>query len=103
MAIANWYFINGIEYTYEAPYEYDVSTRDKRQYMPDFKLKKYPIYHEHYGIDKAGEASQFDGFESIEYVEGMKWKKHIHQSNGTFSLSVNLPYIKRKNYFHKTY
>lgn len=83
MAIANWYFINGIEYIYEAPYEYDVSTGDKRQYMPDFKLKKYPIYHEHYGIDKDGKASQFNGVESFEYVKGMKWKKYIHQSNGT--------------------
>ena len=68
---------------YEYPYEHNVSTRDKRQYMPDFKLKKYPIYHEHYGINKDGEASQFNGFESDEYVEGMKWKKHIHQSYGT--------------------
>ena len=83
MAIANWYFINGIDYIYEYPYEHNVSTRDKRQYMPDFKLKKYPIYHEHYGINKDGEASQFNGFESDEYVEGMKWKKHIHQSYGT--------------------
>ena len=83
MAIANWYFINGIDYIYEAPYEHDVSTRDRRQYMPDFKLKKYPIYHEHYGIDKNGEASQFAGFESLEYVEGMKWKKQIHQKNRT--------------------
>lgn len=83
MAIANWYFINGIDYIYEAPYEYDVSTRDRRQYMPDFKLKNYPIYHEHYGIDKDGEASQFTGFESLEYVEGMQWKKRIHQTNGT--------------------
>ena len=83
MAIANWYFINGIDYVYEAPYEYDVSTKDKRQYMPDFKLKKYSIYHEHYGIDKDGEASQYKGLESIDYVEGMKWKKQIHRTNGT--------------------
>ena len=83
MAIANWYFINGIDYIYEAPYEYDVSTREKRQYMPDFKLKNYPIYHEHYGINKDGEASQFAGLESLEYVEGMKWKKLIHRTNQT--------------------
>ena len=83
MAIANWYFINGVDYTYEAPYEYDVSTKNRRQYMPDFKLKKYPIYHEHYGINKDGEASQFAGLESLEYVEGMKWKKHIHQMHKT--------------------
>lgn len=83
MMIANWYFINGIDYIYESPYEVDVSTHDKRQYMPDFKLKNYPIYHEHYGINKNGEASQFDGIEGTDYVEGMKWKKLIHEKNQT--------------------
>lgn len=79
MAIANWYFIKGIDYIYEAPYEVDVSTFDKRQYMPDFKLKNYPIYHEHYGIDKNGKASQFDGAEETEYLQGMMWKRQIHK------------------------
>lgn len=79
MAIANWYFINGIKYTYEAPYEKDVSTLDKRQYMPDFKLKDYPIYHEHYGVDKDGKASQYAGEEAIQYVNSMIWKRGIHK------------------------
>ena len=83
MAIANWYFINGIDYIYEAPYEHDVSTKEKRQYMPDFKLKDYNIYHEHYGINKDGEASQFGGFEGAAYVEGMEWKKKIHSTYKT--------------------
>lgn len=83
MAIANWYFINGIDYVYEAPYERDVSTMDRRQYMPDFKLKEYPIYHEHYGIDKEGKASQFEGPEALAYVQGIQWKKHIHSTYQT--------------------
>ena len=83
MAIANWYFINGIDYMYEAPYEHDVSTLDKRQYMPDFKLKDYPIYHEHYGIDKNGKASQYEAKEAIEYVQGMEWKRRLHQEKQT--------------------
>lgn len=83
MAIANWYFINGIDYIYEAPYEVDVSTFDKRQYMPDFKLKNYPIYHEHYGINKDGKAAQFEGKEASDYIQGMIWKRGIHQENQT--------------------
>ena len=83
MAIANWYFINGIDYIYEAPYEKDVSTFDRRQYMPDFKLKNYPIYHEHYGVDINGNASQYEDREANEYIQGMRWKKYIHASNGT--------------------
>lgn len=83
MAIANWYFINGIDYVYESPYEHDVSTVEKRQYTPDFKLKNFPVYHEHYGIDKNGQASQYEAQEGYMYVTGMQWKKLIHQSYKT--------------------
>lgn len=83
LAIANWYFINGIDYTYEAPYEHDVSTNFKRQYMPDFKLAKNNIYHEHYGINQFGQASQYEGEEASKYVETMNWKRQIHQNYET--------------------
>ena len=83
MAIANWYFINGIDYTYEAPYEHDASTNEKRQYLPDFKLKGYPIYHEHYGVDKDGHASQYEGTKAQEYVFAMQWKRNLHRAYRT--------------------
>ena len=83
LAIANWYFINGIKYTYEAPYEHDVSTPEKRTYLPDFKLKDYPIYHEHYGVDKEGRASQFSGEQEKEYVINMQWKRNLHRAHQT--------------------
>ena len=78
LAIANFYFINGIDYEYERPYEKNVSSPEKRQYKPDFYLPKYKIYHEHYGIDKDGNASQYDGEEAKKYVEGVKWKRELH-------------------------
>ena len=88
MAIANWYFINGIDYIYENPYEKDVSTLEKRQYMPDFYLPKYKIYHEHYGINKDGTADQFEGNESELYVQNMKWKRAIHEQNNTICVET---------------
>ena len=88
LAIANWYFIHGIEYKYEAPYIVDVSTKDKRQYLPDFYLPKYKIYHEHYGIDKTGKANQFCDEEADNYVNNMKWKRQIHQLNNTICLET---------------
>lgn len=88
MAIANWYFINGIDYIYEGPYEKDVSTAEKRQYLPDFRLPKYKIYHEHYGINKSGKAEQFDGEEGIMYVANMQWKRAIHQENNTICIET---------------
>ena len=83
MALANWYFIHGVKYRYEAPYEIDVSTLDRRQYSPDFYLPDYHIYHEHYGIDRSGKAEQFGGPEAERYVEDMQWKRQLHLLNRT--------------------
>ena len=78
LAIANYYFINGIDYIYEFPYCKNVATNEKRQYTPDFYLEKYKIYHEHYGIDKNGRANQYDGEEEKKYLDGIVWKRKIH-------------------------
>lgn len=83
MAIANFYFLNGIDYVYEKPYEINVSTADKRQYRPDFYLPEYKIYHEHYGIDEKGRANQYEPEEARDYVENIKWKRNLHEENGT--------------------
>ncbi len=88
MAIANFYFINGIDYIYENPYEVDVSTAEKRQYNPDFYLKNYKIYHEHYGIDKNGNASQYKGEEAQAYIDGIAWKRNIHKTNNTICIET---------------
>lgn len=88
LAIANFYFINGIKYSYEKPYEVDVSTNEKRQYMPDFYLDDYKIYHEHYGIGRDGKASQYKGEEAKKYTEGILWKRKTHAINGTTCLET---------------
>ena len=36
--IANYLYLNGIAYEYEASYEHDTATPEKRQYQPDFHL-----------------------------------------------------------------
>ncbi len=83
LIIANYLFTNGINYEYENPYEFDTSTINKRQYTPDFYLPDYGIYIEHYGIDRNGEAPQYDKAASDEYVCAMNWKRRIHIENRT--------------------
>ena len=36
--IANFLYLNSVPYEYEAPYEHDTATPEKRQYRPDFHL-----------------------------------------------------------------
>ena len=88
MALANWYFINGIDYEYEKPYKFNVSTEEKRQYTPDFYLPKYKIYHEHYGIDKNGRAKQLKGLEEQAYLDSLNWKRSLHEFNQTTCLET---------------
>jgi len=83
LVIANYLFINGINYEYEKPYEIETSTINKRQYTPDFYLPDYGIYLEHYGIDRNGKAPQYDKKASDEYVCSMHWKRQIHSDHKT--------------------
>ena len=81
--IANWYYLNGIDYAYEKPYPIDVSSETRRQYLPDFTLTQKGIYHEHYGIDKDGRTPQFNERESQKYLDTMKWKRDFHKNHKT--------------------
>lgn len=70
LSIANFYFLNSIEYEYEKPYGYGVSTTEKRQYTPDFYFSEYKIYHEHYGIDHNNQ-TRYTNEENDKYIQSM--------------------------------
>ena len=79
--IANFLYLNGIDYEYEAPYEHDLATSEKRQYKPDFHLPEHGIYIEHFGIDAAGNTAAFVDRE--QYWRDMEWKRGVHAEHGT--------------------
>ena len=79
--IANFLYLNGVTYEYEAPYEHDLATSEKRQYRPDFHLPDHGIYIEHFGVDAAGNTAPFVDRE--QYLREMDWKRGIHAEHGT--------------------
>lgn len=79
--IANWLFLNGVRFHYERPYEFNTASREFRQYQPDFYYPDYGIYHEHFGVDKHGRTAPY--VDQERYWEGIRWKRHLHDSNGT--------------------
>ena len=79
--IANFFFLNGINYAYEAQYQYDTATEEHRQYQPDFYLPDFNIYLEHFGIDREGNTAPF--VNRAEYHQGIDWKRAIHSEYGT--------------------
>ena len=79
--IANFLYLHGVAYQYEAPYEHDLATSEKRQYKPDFRLPEHGIYIEHFGIDAAGNTAAFVDRE--QYWRDMEWKRGVHAQHRT--------------------
>lgn len=77
--IADWLFLNGIEYEYERPYEHDTATATQSQYHPDFYYPAIDTWHEHWALDRDGEPPEdFDG-----YSRSMEWRIETHSLHGT--------------------
>lgn len=87
--IANWLLLNGIPYSYEDPYIVDTRNEKYRgQYHPDFHIPDTDVYIEYYGINRKGKVAPYFTSKtgrdpSIEYREGMEWKRQVHKENGT--------------------
>ncbi len=79
-AIANWLYVNGIQYEYEGDYQYNVATREHGQYHPDFYYPQTDLYHEHFALDEKGKSPDFF---SPDYVDSVERKRQLHQQRGT--------------------
>ena len=77
--IANFLYLNGVDYVYERPYEIDVADATHSQYRPDFYYPAIDVWHEHWGIDQDGNPpAEFEG-----YAETMTWKRELHATHDT--------------------
>ncbi len=79
--IANFLYLNGIPYAYEAPYEHATATSEKRPYQPDFHLTEAGIYIEHLALTVSGETPPF--IDCDEYLRSLDWKRRLHAEHGT--------------------
>jgi len=77
--IANWLFMNGVDYTYEKPYPSSTANAEHRQYQPDFYYPGIDLYHEHFALDEQGQAPP----DFKDYLKGVEWKRQLHQERGT--------------------
>lgn len=77
--IADWLFLNGVDYRYEHPYAVDVTDATHRQYTPDFYYPAADAWHEHWALDRDGNPPE----EFVGYAEGMRWKRALHERHGT--------------------
>ena len=73
LMIANFLFLNGVNYEYEKPYPHG-----DHMYRPDFYLTDYDIWLEHFGIDKHGRAKWLSEFQEKQYLKSMHKKRAKH-------------------------
>ena len=81
LLIANFLYLNGIEYIYEDPYVTRRRIEENIDYRPDFHIKNSNIYIEHFGIDRIGNTRP--GIDSVKYNNNIIQKRELHQKCGT--------------------
>lgn len=89
LTIANFLYLNGIEYEYEKPYPFG-----EVMYRPDFYLTEYDIYLEHFGVDENNRANWLTPFNEKKYVEEMDLKRQSHKTFNTKLLETYSYYSK---------
>ncbi|WP_158212979.1 UvrD-helicase domain-containing protein [Fibrobacter sp. UWB2] len=81
--IANFLFLNGVNYEYEKLYPFENSDPLRKAYRPDFYLKDYDIYLEHFGITRNNTVPWLSPVEAKKYLDGIDWKRELHKQNNT--------------------
>lgn len=99
--IANFLFLNGIEYIYENDYEYPTASKYYRQYKPDFYLPDYGIYIEHFGITEDFRTPWLSSIEEEKYLQGIRWKRELHKEKNTVLIESYSYYNKNGVLFEK--
>lgn len=97
--IANFLYLNGIDYEYEKPYPHFIPGM-KRPYLPDFTIIVHnePIYIEHFGITEDGKNSYYDAQTLDKYIKAIEWKKRLHKKHHTKLVYTYSSYNDGRNF-----
>ena len=82
--IANYLYLNGIEYVYEKPYPFNIANSYKL-YTPDFTITQgdKTAYIEHFGITQEGKNSRYNAEQLTRYKKEVNDKVKLHREHGT--------------------
>lgn len=84
VSIANFLYLNSIEYTYEKPYRYNI-LKARKPYTPDFTITQgeHIAYIEHFGITEDGKNSRYSADQLERYKKAINDKILLHRRHGT--------------------
>lgn len=82
--IANFLYLNNLDYDYEPLYPYDIQFA-RKPYTPDFVVRQGEkiAYIEHFGITEDGRSSRFSEDELTAYKRAIRDKVKLHRQHGT--------------------
>lgn len=95
--IANFLYLNHIDYEYEPIYPYHISYAHK-PYTPDFVIYQgeRKTYIEHFGISESGENDRYSHDELEHYKKAINDKIRLHRQHGTELIYTFSAYNDRK-------
>lgn len=82
--IANFLYLNNIDYEYEPLYPYDILYA-RKPYTPDYVIRQgdKTAYIEHFGITEDGKSNRFSADELVSYKKAINDKITLHKQHGT--------------------
>ena len=82
--IANFLYLNNIDYEYEPRYKYNIDGA-KKPYTPDFIIHQddKEAYIEHFGITQSGASNRYSDEELKKYRKAVHDKVDLHKKHGT--------------------
>lgn len=97
--IANFLYLNQIDYTYEEIYKYHI-LKAKKPYTPDFCIRQgnKVAYIEHFGITESGKHNFYTPEELARYKQEIKDKITLHKTHGTTLIYTYSSYNDGKDY-----
>ena len=95
--IANFLYLNGIDYEYEPMYRYDILFA-RKPYTPDFRIWQddKDAYLEHFGISEEGKNDRYTEEELQAYKKAVNDKIMLHRQHGTVLLYTFSAYKDRR-------
>ena len=92
--IANFLYLNNIDYEYEKPYKYRIS-EFKKIYTPDFYIKQgeNECYIEHFGVTENYQSQLYNKYDLEKYVNNISKKRALHKKYGTELIQTYSEYM----------
>ncbi len=96
--IANFLYLNNIDYEYEPIYKYDIKY-SRKPYTPDFIIfqGEKSAYLEHFGISESGNNDRFSDEEIARYKKAVNDKVRLHREHDTELIYTFSAYDDRRS------